>query len=110
MKPPERLTADRAAEDEVAYEVDSIVMHRKMPKYETEYLCRFVGYGPEDSIWLPESELETCAGEVLKNYQRMVSSAPTGMQADWLADPPSKRNQGGKTKSKTKTKSTARKR
>ena len=108
VKPPERLTADRAAEDEVAYEVDSIVMHRKDPKYETEYLCRFVGYGPEDSIWLPESELETCAGEVLKNYQRMVSGAPTGMQADWLADPPSKRNQG--SKAKTKAKSTARRR
>ena len=108
MKPPERLTADRAAEDEVAYEVDSIVMHRKDPKYETEYLCRFVGYGPEDSIWLPESELETCAGEVLKNYQRMVSGAPTGMQADWLADPPSKRNQGSKAKAKAK--STARRR
>lgn len=57
--------------------------------------------------WLPESELKMCAGEILKNYQRMVSNAPTGMQADWLADPPSKKNKGSKPESKTKKQSTS---
>jgi len=106
VKPTERLTASRAAEDEVGYEVDTIVCHRKEPKMETEYLVRFVGYGPEDSIWLPESELQLCAADVLKSYQRMVKSMPTGIQPDWLADPPPKKEPKIRTKTKAKSRKT----
>ena len=101
-----RVTPSRAAEDEVGYEVDTIVCHRKEPKMETEYLVRFAGYGPEDSIWLPESELQLCAADVLKNYQRMVKSMPTGIQPDWLADPPPKKESKIRTKTKAKSRKT----
>jgi hypothetical protein len=46
------------------YEVDSILRRRRGAGDRWFYKVRFTGYGPEDDLWLPASEIDT--GEVRK--------------------------------------------
>lgn len=48
------------------FEVEEILSHRVNHK-RTEYLVRFVGYGPEDDLWLPERNLQN-AQAILQDY------------------------------------------
>jgi hypothetical protein len=48
------------------FEVEEILSHRTNHK-RTEYLVRFVGYGPEDDLWLPEKNLQN-AQTILQEY------------------------------------------
>ena len=46
------------------------------------------------------------AADILKSNQRMVKSMPTGIQPDWLADPPPKKEPKIRTKTKAKSRKT----
>ena len=52
--------------DEEEYEVEDILAHRQNKKT-TEYLVRFLSYGPEDDLWLPEKNLQN-APEIIQEY------------------------------------------
>ena len=49
------------------FEVEEILSHQVNHK-RTEYLVRFVGYGPEDDLWLPERNLAN-ATTILQRYK-----------------------------------------
>ena len=54
-------------------QVSKIVDHRVRGRF-TEYKVRWVGYGPVDDSWLPESEL-SCA-KLIAAYKRSSKSKP----------------------------------
>ena len=55
-------------DDEPEWEVESILDHRLVKrgrKNKVEYLIKFVGYGPEHSLW--QDDIENC-GLLVQNY------------------------------------------
>jgi hypothetical protein len=52
------------------FDVEEILNHEGSPKKKTEmqFLVRWLGYGPDDDLWLPWSELRS--NEALHTYLR----------------------------------------
>jgi hypothetical protein len=55
--------------DEVDWEVEKIVDHKRSKNGRYRFLVRWLGYGPEDDSWLSENDLEDCQ-EILEEYRR----------------------------------------
>ena len=79
---PSKLT------DEVKdYEISSIVGHHDFAadgdkEYKREYLVRYRGYDPEDSLWHNDEHLKKQAPKVLKKYLKDIGEQKTYMQSD----------------------------
>ena len=56
VEPPEPVVVD----DEDQYEVETILQHRRHHG-ELEFLIRWKGFDASEDLWLPLSELESCA-------------------------------------------------
>ena len=79
---PNKLT-----EEDRDYEISSIVGHHDFAadgdkEYKREYLVRYRGYDPEDSLWHNDEHLKKQAPKVLKKYLKNIGEQKTYMQND----------------------------
>lgn len=65
---PDPIFVDGDNDNVKSFEVDKIIAHRNTKRRGTEYLVRWLGYGPEHDDWRNLRELGD-AMEVLKDYQ-----------------------------------------
>jgi hypothetical protein len=65
--PPELI------EGEYEYEVESILSHRFLRNNKTEFLVKWLGYGPEHNTWEPEANCAHCPDKLTEYWQRIQS-------------------------------------
>ena len=79
---PSKLTVE-----DKDYEISGIVGHHDYAadgekEYKREYLVRYRGYDPEDSLWHTDEHLKTQAPKLLKKYLKSIEGQMTYMQND----------------------------
>ena len=79
---PSKLTVE-----DKDYEISGIVGHHDYAddgekEYKREYLVRYRGYDPEDSLWHTEEHLKTQAPKLLKKFLKSIEGQVTYMQND----------------------------
>lgn len=72
--PPELI------EGEWEFEVESILSHRFLRNNKTEFLVKWLGYGPEHNTWEPEANCANCPDKVTEYWDR-VKSQQSAQQA-----------------------------
>ena len=69
------------------YEVDRILEHRdrhlRKRGLKTEYLIRWLGYGPEHNCWEPEANLQGCPKSVQQYWKSLEEKQATHAKVSW---------------------------
>jgi Chromo (CHRromatin Organisation MOdifier) domain len=60
------------AQDE--YEVEAIIDHDEHDDGTMQFLVRWKGYGPDEDLWIPDSELMASASSIYSNYMSSLNS------------------------------------
>jgi hypothetical protein len=74
--PPELI------EGEWEFEVESILSHRFLKNNKTEFLVKWLGYGPEHNTWESEANCANCPDKVTEYWDR-VKSRPAVSSASY---------------------------
>jgi hypothetical protein len=64
-------------EGEFEYEVESILSHRFLRNNKTEFLVKWIGYGPEHNTWEPEANCANCPQVVSDYWDRVKAQQAT---------------------------------
>jgi hypothetical protein len=72
--------APEMVDGEWEYEVESILSHRFLRNNKTEFLVKWLGYGPEHNTWETEANCANCPDKVTEYWDR-VKSQQSAQQA-----------------------------
>lgn len=69
---PQPVIEEGAAPSEDIWEVAAIIQKRKFRR-KTQYLIRWLGFGPEHDVWKDEDELFGCA-DLIRSYEHAIGN------------------------------------
>ena len=79
--------AKMGADGEPVYEVQELLQDRWCQERGTEFLVRWVGYGPEADTWEPEAHLGGRRGAIITKYQRACLAYAHAEEAEEEEEP-----------------------
>ena len=68
-------------DDEAEYEIEKLLQKRRIRRgrgWSTQYLVRWLSYGPEDDTWETEHELRRHANDIVEAYET-ANNATVGL-------------------------------
>ena len=67
---------------EAEYEIEKLLQKRRIRRergWSTQYLVRWLSYGPEDDIWKTEHELRRHANDIVEAYKTAINPTVGGL-------------------------------